>query len=85
MLRRGIVRPAYYMGCSINCSYPVMSEQQLLFDLLDYNLCKTVVWTFADVLKYHKFKDFICSCVCMFVAYTATLCKNIMANEHVHM
>jgi len=61
------------MGCSINCSYPAMSEQLLLFDLLDYNLCKAVVWKFSDILKYHKFKDCISACVCMYVAYTATL------------
>lgn len=58
-----------------------MFEQLLLFDLLDYNLCKTVVWTFSDVLKYHKFKDCICACVCMYVTYTATLCRNIMVKE----
>jgi len=51
------------MGCSINCSYPVMSEKLPLFDLLDDNLCKAVVWTFSDVLKYHKFKDYVCVCM----------------------
>jgi len=62
-----------------------MSEQLLLFDLLDYNHCKTVVWTFFDVLKYHKFEDCICACVCMCVACTATLCSNIMVKEHVRV
>lgn len=62
-----------------------MSEQLLLFDLLDYDLCKGVVWTFTDVLKYHIFKDCICACVYMYVAYTATLCRNIMVKEHVRV
>jgi hypothetical protein len=73
------------MGCSINCSYQVMSEQLLLFDLLDYNLRKAVVWTFSDILKYHKFKDSMCAFVCMYVAYTVTLCRDVVVREHVRV